>query len=147
MGYSLNESGSGGSEESFSVDSNFAHSIISTPRFCNVVIKNLQKASAFHHCHYTKETLLRQQKTDSLKKTQKLQLEHVQSSNLFRDPKKGKRSVMLRCTTSVRCTRNGIRQKLPFPWAVCLRRGSFLYACGAGTAGYQPDCTKRIAQN
>jgi hypothetical protein len=32
-------------------------------------IKNLQKASAFHHCHYTKETLLRQQKTDSLKKT------------------------------------------------------------------------------
>jgi hypothetical protein len=70
------------------------------------VIKNLQKASAFHHCHYTKETLLRQQKTDSLKKTQKLQLEHVQSSNLFRDPKKGKRSVMLRCTTSARCTRN-----------------------------------------
>jgi len=30
----------------------------------------------------SKETLLRQQKTDSLKKTQKLQLEHVQSSNL-----------------------------------------------------------------
>lgn len=22
-----------------------------------------------------------------------------------------------------------------------------LCACGAGTAGYQPDCTKRIAQN
>lgn len=22
-----------------------------------------------------------------------------------------------------------------------------LRACGAGTAGYQPDCTKRIAQN
>jgi hypothetical protein len=34
-------------------------------------IKNLQKASAFHHCHYTKETLLRQQKTDSLKKNTK----------------------------------------------------------------------------
>ena len=24
---------------------------------------------------------------------------------------------------------------------------AFLYANGAGTAGYQPDCTKRIAQN
>jgi len=104
------------------------------------VIKNPQKASAFHHCHYTKRNAApANKKTDSLeKKHKKLQLEHVQSSNL---------GVLLR-----QCYADGVllRQmhriesdKASFE-AVCLRREVF-FRCrgGAGTADISQIDNKR----
>jgi hypothetical protein len=112
------------------------------------VIKNLQKASAFHHCHYTKETLLRQQKTDSLKKKHK-----NCSLNMCRVPIyfgiRKKESGVLCCGVLFPSDAPEIESDKSFPFRGLRACGgeAFLYACGAGTAGYQPDCTKRIAQN
>lgn len=60
-----------------------------------------------------------------------------------------KESGVLCCGVLLPSDAPEIESDKSFPFrGLCACGGkAFLYACGAGTAGYQPDCTKRIAQN